>query len=86
LKLLKDNRKLPELVIYPNPVTDLAYLKFPVNQQQFSIQIFDTAGNTVMTRQYGNHQEIPLYNLASGEYLIKLTGKGWQTTKKITKL
>ena len=76
---------IPQLLLYPNPVQDQAFLKFPGSHPSFSIEVFDISGNCLLKIPDGIHEEIPMQSLSSGQYLIKLTGKGWQSTKKILK-
>lgn len=85
-----DINQTPKFIIYPNPTNHMAIIKgSQQNGKQIQIQIFDTQGRLIMSRQvhFQNGQTtIDLSNIPNQMLLIKLTDKnGIQETMKILK-
>lgn len=75
-----------DVLVAPNPATDVLRLQVPNAQGRWSYQLYNSAGVTV---RQGNHQgnntlEIARQNLNAGFYFIRIQDeKGNQTTKKV---
>lgn len=87
---ISDINQTPKFIIYPNPTNHMAIIKgSQQNGKQIQIQIFDTLGRLIMSRQvhFQNGQTtIDLSNIPNQMLLIKLTDKnGIQETMKILK-
>lgn len=87
---ISDINQTPKFIIYPNPTNHMAIIKgSQQNGKQIQIQIFDTQGRLIMSRQvhFQNGQTtIDLSNIPNQMLLIKLTDKnGIQETMKILK-
>ena len=87
---ISDINQTPKFIIYPNPTNHMAIIKgSQQNGKQIQIQIFDTQGRLIMSRQvhFQNGQTtIGLSNIPNQMLLIKLTDKnGIQETMKILK-
>lgn len=87
---ISDINQTPKFIIYPNPTNHMAIIKgSQQNGKQIQIQIFDTQGRLIMSRQvhFQNGQTtIDLSNIPNQVLLIKLTDKnGIQETMKILK-
>ncbi len=76
-----------QVVVYPNPVSDVLNIKFSVNQFN-KADIFDSSGKLIKTYQLNTNSAINsvnISNLPKGSYVLKLTGKQEQLTKKFIK-
>ena len=73
-----------DVAIYPNPVKDVLYIDIDENLENLDIQLIDTNGKIVW-RNTGWIQEIPLNDLSSGIYLLKVENASFQSTKTIVK-
>ncbi len=81
--------KVPELKVYPNPVTGRCFVSFSATPSgQMTIRLLDHMG-----RQYLNERiagEINPYTIEmdlfpSGIYLLVVTGENWKSTVKVIK-
>jgi hypothetical protein len=72
--------------IYPNPVTDVFYIK---SQEKIKyIMIFNSLGVEVGYITSSNPNILNIYNLSylsEGIYFLKIEGEGWECNKKIIK-
>lgn len=72
---------LNDLIIYPNPATDVVNFDFNIEEsQQFAIIITDITGREVLTETHfvtaGNNKiAVPINHLISGNYFVMLKGK-----------
>lgn len=87
---IRDINQTPTFIIYPNPTNHMAIIKgSQQNGKQIQIQIFDTQGRLITSRQvhFQNGQTtIDLSNIPNQMLLIKLTDKnGIQETMKLLK-
>lgn len=69
-----------EIVIYPNPVKNILYIKSDSEQQIKSISIFDFSGKEVLQGNIYPSNGVNVSSLISGAYIIKI-----QTSKEIMK-
>ena len=79
------SEKVPEIFIYPNPVTSMVTIK---SKSLRKVSIYDIEGKKIMVIQNENeleNLEINLENLAAGTYLIEAKTSTDIYTKKIIK-
>lgn len=77
---VKDNERIS---IYPNPATDRFYVD--VNTKAM-VEVFSILGEQLIRTQVANkHMVVPIQNLNSGVYMVKITHEGKTTTKKLIK-
>lgn len=69
-----------EIVIYPNPVKNILYIKSDLEQQIKSISIYDLSGKEVLQGNIDPSNGVNVSSLISGAYIIKI-----QTSKEIMK-
>ena len=77
-----------ELTIYPNPVVGLLTYSLPTGTEAHTLTIADATGRTVLTRTYGNTGAQNVFDasgLASGFYVVRLTGADFAQAFKVTK-
>ncbi|WP_452597313.1 T9SS type A sorting domain-containing protein [Pontimicrobium sp. MEBiC01747] len=79
----KENTKLLELSVYPNPVNDVITIYSP-KEKLNKIELYNSNGVLVLTKK-DNLETINANKLASGLYFIKLESKNSQKTIKIIK-
>jgi hypothetical protein len=59
-----------DITLYPNPATDHVFIK---GAEHASIEIYSITGNRVLQKlNYSDNQPLPIANLASGVYIIKV--------------
>lgn len=72
-----------EFVVYPNPANDVVFVKGDDIQK---VEIYNSVGLKVVSKDVNNSESVNIANLASGFYFVKITDKqGDTTTKKIVK-
>ena len=78
------------LVLYPNPANEMVYVNFFLtNDQDVTIWVFDAIGRMVQQYQFSNVQsgsqifELPVQDLASGNYIIRIESEELSRTEKI---
>lgn len=70
-----------KLSIYPNPATDKFYV---VGSNKAEVEVFSIIGKQVIRTQVASQNNpIPLHNLKSGVYMVRITQEGAITTKKL---
>lgn len=75
--------ELKEVSVYPNPSTGI----FNVNalDDDFSVTLFDLNGKSVFTKNYKTTTTVlDFTNMPKGIYLLKVNGKDYEKTQKIT--
>ena len=73
---------------YPNPVVGLLTYALPSGTKAHTLAIADATGRTVLTRTYGNTGAQNVFDasgLASGLYVVRLTGTDFAQSFKIAK-
>jgi hypothetical protein len=70
-----------ELVLYPNPATEIVYLKGREVQNIISVEVYDVNGRTVLSQQ--SNQSLFVKDLAEGIYTVKIVhvNGGFEVTK-----
>ena len=83
-------RDLDYLIIFPNPVEDVAHLRFILNKPgEVRVEIYDLNGRVVHQHYHGNlvpaEHDIPLdvTGLHPGSYLLRFVYNGESITKKL---
>lgn len=71
-----------DLSVYPNPSTGIVY--FQTEQSINEVNILDLQGRIIEKVSGNNIQQIDIYHLNTGNYLLELSGDGFKTMKKIT--
>jgi hypothetical protein len=77
-----------DLKLYPNPANSNVYVEFAANQKNVTIEVFDMLGNLVQGLQYselGKYAIIPVNNLQSGVYLVKIQSAEGFVNRKFIK-
>ncbi len=75
----------PVFSVYPNPASDVLNISSDINGIS-SLTISDVLGNTVIALQAGTRSTaVDVSKLASGVYLVKLSGDGFTTTLRFVK-
>ena len=76
LTALEDHGTIDGFIIYPNPTSDIAYLKFDDSEKDVqAIHIFDLNGKFIRKFEPAKHiniLELDLKGLANGVYLIRI--------------
>jgi len=75
--LATNNTSLTKVSLYPNPVSDILFLK---NADALPFQIFDTAGKLVKSGTYRNG--IQVSSLPKGSYIIQVSAQKKSFTEK----
>jgi hypothetical protein len=82
-----------ELVTYPNPFNPSVTIQFTVpNEESVSVRVFNSLGQVVETLwvnqgiSAGTHTQVwsPSEHLSSGVYFVRLEGKAFVETRKVT--
>jgi aryl-phospho-beta-D-glucosidase BglC (GH1 family) len=76
------------LTAYPNPVAGLLTYALPTGTEAHTLTVADATGRTVLTRSYGNtgaQNVFDVSGLASGLYVVRLTGADFTQSFKVTK-
>lgn len=75
-----------QINIYPNPVRDFVNINFDEQPQDFTISIFNVAGQLVRTTITNERNNaIYLNDLESGLYFVQIVGEGININQKIVK-
>ena len=80
LKYSSDN----EIFVFPNPTEDFINIRLN-NMKNVSIEIVNLQGKIIYRRNAVNDTTIDLSSWQTGLYLIKITGKDFECTKKVLK-
>ena len=74
---------LVELKLYPNPAEDMLHLEFKENISE-SFSVFDLSGKKVLTDHIDNKNQvsIPVEDLVSGVYFLKIGSSTYKFIKK----
>ncbi|MGY0393003.1 T9SS type A sorting domain-containing protein [Bizionia sp. KMM 8389] len=73
-----------DIILYPNPVSDMLYLQFNKSNPVTSIRIFDTNGRLVL-QNIGALKALDVSKLQSGLYTVAMQTESGQITKKFLK-
>jgi len=81
---VKTENQLEKTQIYPNPVTGGKLFINVESSTPKSIELYDMLGKRVLTTEMNTYQrELNVSTLKAGVYLIKITEKGNNITRKI---
>lgn len=78
-----ENTISAQVVVHPNPVTDILYLDLPASVSLKSVTLYNPLGKQISVEMDNN--AINLADLASGLYILKLQTDRGVLTKKIVK-
>jgi hypothetical protein len=80
-----ENKKINNVSILPNPATDRIVIDC-LDSRELNISIYNLIGHLVLLSNIDNKKnEIDISNLATGMYIIKVTGVNWTVQRKIIK-
>ena len=71
------------ITIYPNPATDLLTFTFKDASQPALVELFDTQGKLLVSKEMYHNQQLPVSQLQSGMYFCKIIQNGLQYTSKL---
>jgi len=76
------------VVVYPNPATNVLNVSFDANSSEYSIAVIDLQGRTVASANVNNVSgqqtvSIPVANLAKGSYLVRVSSNGASTVQNV---
>ncbi len=77
-----------DLQLYPNPANTNVYVEFATAQKNVTIEVFDMLGNLIQGLQYnelGKYAIIPVNNLQSGVYMVKIQSAAGFVNRKFIK-
>ncbi len=77
------NEENPDYLVYPNPTENILYL--PVSSTERQVNVFDLLGNLVFTKSLFAENQIDLFLLNPGSYLLEVKEGGTSKTQRITK-
>ena len=75
---IKQNRE--QIIIYPNPATN--YFKISSKDAKSTLNIYNSAGQLVLSKVYKKDEEINVSNLLPGIYFVKVNGSTLKLIKK----
>ncbi|MDA3867305.1 MAG: YCF48-related protein [Salinivirgaceae bacterium] len=73
---------IPNVAVYPNPVSGMMTVELPTNAQNVEIKLFDIVGKCVLN---ANTKELDVSNLASGVYLLTVISEHERYKTRIVK-
>jgi len=86
------NKVMPQIIVYPNPVKDMANISFKLDSRgDLGIKIYDIKGNVVKTVNYNNlsagDQSISFSTtgLSTGTYIVEMEKNHTRSTAKFVK-
>lgn len=82
-KAIDENIKL-----YPNPATDNLFIEFGETKSKVTVEVFDMLGNLVKAGTFNDGRKyivLPIADITTGMYAVKITHAGTTTTKKFVK-
>lgn len=65
---------------YPNPASDELFFK---SNTSFSVRIFDMTGRVVLELEEGNHRQLDVRDLKTGNYVLEVIGSNEKITNNI---
>lgn len=71
--------------LYPNPATDYINLDLAKAGKEYDAEIYNMAGQKVMTAKVTNKSTLNISLLATGSYFVNLTHDGTTTTLRFIK-
>ena len=84
-----DKRNIINLVLSPNPTSNIIQVSFTPSESKQSIMIFDVNGREIFFKTYSEdnvfNKSLDLKRYASGVYFIRINDGSYSSTKKIIK-
>ena len=77
--------ELPDLFLFPNPTNGSISIKFPEEQTDLRIELYNMQGKILWNAHYSKflNKTMDLPELGEGIYLLNLSTKNWTLTRKI---
>ena len=75
-----------QFIVYPNPASEVVYIKLPFESQDASIVLYDTLGRSVFNQDFtepNGQQTINISELPTGVYFVKIQQGGNQASKRL---
>lgn len=75
-----------EFIVYPNPASEVVYIKLPFDFKDTSVILYDTLGRIVIDHNFselGGKQSINVSELPSGVYFVKVQQGDYQASKRL---
>jgi hypothetical protein len=73
-------------MLYPNPTTGIVNILFGSLLTNASVSILDITGKVVLQKRVsGKHQQLNLFGLASGVYVVKVSNRNKAFSMKVIK-
>ncbi len=87
---IKENNTAPSLdfKLYPNPANSMVYIEFEKPLNKVTIEVYDMLGKVVRGLQYNDsvkYASIPVSDLQSGVYMVKIQTEEGLSVKKFIK-
>ena len=72
--------------VYPNPFSDQLTIIVPMNDN-YTVMLMDITGKIVSQETFmqTNTLNLPLENVANGQYILKVNGTHFTATEKVVK-
>lgn len=75
--------------VYPNPAKDQVSVSFDAENIDYTINLIDITGRTIITRNYSSlngkqNIELPLENIETGNYMLTLRSENGVVNKQIS--
>lgn len=79
IQSLQFAKKVVTVSVYPNPVSDVLFIRDVLLETVKSIMINDLNGKIIYQANSIKNEGIPVGNMVSGMYLLQVYTKGWYT-------
>ncbi|MCH8317365.1 MAG: PKD domain-containing protein, partial [Bacteroidetes bacterium] len=82
---IKEQDILKQIIIYPNPVSNILYIQLKDLSKQVQINVFDVVGRRILKKEIINEKEISidLSGFEEGTYLIEFRMGDMRTIRKV---
>lgn len=82
---IKEQDILKQIIIYPNPASNILYIQLNDLSKQVQINVFDVVGRRILKKEIINEKEITidLSGYEEGTYLIELRMGDMRTVKEV---
>jgi hypothetical protein len=85
LSIDENQSNIEDIIVYPNPTSDVVYINLPNNNEVNLIKIFDVTGKVIYSNEYKNIEkiEINVSNFKKGIYFISVNNQTKTFQKKL---
>ena len=82
---IKEQDILKQIIIYPNPVSNILYIQLNDLSKQVQINVFDVMGRRILKKEIINEKEITidLSGYEEGTYLIEFRTGDMRTVREV---